>query len=407
MKVLYYDCFSGISGDMNLGALIDLGIPYNHLTSELDKLNIKNEFEIYIEKAIKGGITGTKVNIIDSNNKDHTHCHNHHHHHHRSYKDIKDIILNSSLSESIKNLSIKIFDKVAISESKIHNKSLEEVHFHEVGAIDSIVDIVGCAICIDFLKVDLIISSPIEIGYGTLKCAHGILPVPAPATAEILKGVPVIAKNVSFEATTPTGAAIIKSIATNFTYKKDFTIEGIGYGIGDRENPIAPNVLRVLLGEKNNFTTSKEYIVECNIDDMRGEEFELLMERLFEKGAFDVFYTPIFMKKERPGVKVSVICNEENLKNIKEVIFINSSTIGIRQHEVHRDKLSRIEKNVNCKFGNIPSKISFYDNKEVNMKPDYDVCKEIAKINNISISEVFHEVIYSYLTSKKDNNKDE
>ncbi|MDQ0459863.1 uncharacterized protein (TIGR00299 family) protein/uncharacterized protein (TIGR00268 family) [Clostridium sardiniense] len=403
MRVLYYDCFSGISGDMNLGALVDLGVPSEYLINELSKLSINDEFRISIKKSVKQGITGISV-IIDDNIL-HNVLENHHNHHHgRSYSDIKDIILKSNLNDNIKMMALRIFDQVAIAEGKVHNKNIDEVHFHEVGAVDSIIDIVGAAICIDYLNVDSIISSPIELGYGVLKCAHGILPIPAPATAEILRGVPIIAKNAPFEATTPTGAAILKALSSKFTYEKDFEIKHIGYGLGCKEGVNMPNVLRAMIGESKE-TSSKEYVIECNIDDMIGEEFDLLMERLFQKGALDVFYTPIFMKKGRPAYKLSVICNNKNLEELKKIIFLNSSTIGLRQYEVLRDKLKRKEEIIKCEFGDVPVKVAFYDGKVSNIKPEYEVCKKIAKAKCIALGEVRREVIKSYSKNKSSNIK--
>lgn len=403
MRILYYDCFSGISGDMNLGALVDLGVPSEYLINELSKLSINDEFRISIKKSVKQGITGISV-IIDDNIL-HNVLENHHNHHHgRSYSDIKDIILKSNLNDNIKMMALRIFDQVAIAEGKVHNKNIDEVHFHEVGAVDSIIDIVGAAICIDYLNVDSIISSPIELGYGVLKCAHGILPIPAPATAEILRGVPIIAKNAPFEATTPTGAAILKALSSKFTYEKDFEIKHIGYGLGSKEGVNMPNVLRAMIGESKE-TSSKEYVIECNIDDMIGEEFDLLMERLFQKGALDVFYTPIFMKKGRPAYKLSVICNNKNLDELKKIIFLNSSTIGLRQYEVLRDKLKRKEEIIKCEFGDVPVKVAFYDGKVSNVKPEYEVCKKIAKAKCVALGEVRREVIKSYSKNKSSNIK--
>lgn len=403
MRVLYYDCFSGINGDMNLGALVDLGVPSEYLINELSKLSINNEFRISIKKSVKQGITGTSVIIEDDILHNSLENHNNHHHG-RSYSDIKNIILESDLNDNIKMMALRIFDQVAIAEGKVHNKNIDEVHFHEVGAVDSIVDIVGAAICIDYLNVDSIISSPIELGYGVLKCAHGILPIPAPATAEILRGVPIIAKNAPFEATTPTGAAILKALSSKFTYEKDFEIKHIGYGLGYKEGVNMPNVLRAMIGESKE-TSSKEYVIECNIDDMIGEEFDLLMERLFQKGALDVFYTPIFMKKGRPAYKLSVICNNKNLDELKKIIFLNSSTIGLRQYEVLRDKLKRKEEIIKCEFGDVPVKVAFYDGKVSNVKPEYEVCKKIAKAKCVALGEVRREVIKSYSKNKSSNIK--
>lgn len=276
MKILYYDCFCGISGDMNLGALIDLGVDSEYLIKELSKLNLDDEYEIKIEKGNKMGITGTNVKVIlkhnhshdhghshhehhhhDEEHEHHNHCHNHRHTHdnhqhhshdhvHRNLKDIEDLVNSSELSDRVKRLSIDIFMKVAEAEAKVHGKGLYEVHFHEVGATDSIVDIVGAAICIDYLKPDKIMASPIHVGGGFIKCAHGMMPVPAPATVEILKGTPIKSGKVEFETTTPTGAAILAANVEDFVDNIDFTIEKVGYGIGDADLEI-PNVLRVYL----------------------------------------------------------------------------------------------------------------------------------------------------------------
>lgn len=408
MKILYYDCFSGISGDMNLGALIDLGVPFEYIIQNLNKLNLNNEFKITVKKLVKNGISGTKVKVIDLNDHNHEHnnrdehnhnhnnehSYNHSHEHIRNYKDIKSIINNSELSETIKLLALKIFEEIAIAESKIHNKLLEEVHFHEVGAIDSIVDIVGAAIAIDYINADKIISSPIEVGYGMVKSAHGMLPIPAPATAEILKGVPIKAENVTFEATTPTGAAIIKAASSDFTNKKTFNILSIGYGIGEKENPNMANALRVFLGENNE--NNEEYILECNIDDMRAEEYELLMERLFKEKALDVFYTNILMKKQRPAIKLSVICKSIDKENIKRIIFLNSSTIGIREHSIDRTKLKRDIINIDSEYGIVPIKISIFNDKIIRTKPEYDYCKKIAIEKNISLNDVYSKILFNY-----------
>lgn len=249
MKVLYYDCFCGISGDMNLAALIDLGVPKEYLINELSKLKLNSEYEMKIEKSEKLGIAGTRVDVVlkdELNDKPHVH---HHEHHHRNLKDIEEIIISSNLSDKVKKRSLDMFMKVAEAEAKVHGKTLYEVHFHEVGATDSIVDIVGAAICLDYLKLDKVIASPVQVGGGFVKCAHGLMPVPAPATVEILKGIPINSGIVQFETTTPTGAAILAANASEFTQKIDFSIQKIAYGIGHRDLEI-PNVLRVYLGER-------------------------------------------------------------------------------------------------------------------------------------------------------------
>lgn len=247
MNILYYDCFSGISGDMNLAAMMDLGVPKEYLVEELKKLDINDEYELNINKEVKNGISGTKVNV---DLKSHHHHDEHNHHHHRNLRDIEDIIKNSDLKEKVKNLSLNIFKIVAEAEAKVHNKELYEVHFHEVGATDSIIDIVGAAICCDYLDVEEIFCSTVEVGSGFVHCAHGVLPIPAPATVEILKDVPIRKGSVPFEATTPTGAAILKALVKQFTDREEFKILKVGYGIGCKDFDKIPNVLRVFIAEK-------------------------------------------------------------------------------------------------------------------------------------------------------------
>jgi len=465
MKVLYYDCFCGISGDMNLAALLDLGVPKEYLIEELSKLKLNPEYEMKIEKAIKHGITGTRVDVIlknkvhdhehvaekaldnhqhvhiknDHNEHDHSHYENHNHinshehneehnhqhdenhsyehhenhnhshehieehnhlhkennnheHHHRNLNDIENIINSSDLAENVKKLSLHMFMKVAEAEAKVHGKTLYEVHFHEVGAIDSIVDMVGAAICIDYLKVDKIMASPVQVGGGFVKCAHGLMPVPAPATVEILKNIPINTGIVPFETTTPTGAAILAANVQEFTQKIDFSIKKIAYGIGHRDLEI-PNVLRVYLGEEQKAEKIEEqYILETNIDDMNPEFYGYVEEKLFEKGALDVYKTAIFMKKGRPGVKLSILVNEQCEKDVLDAIFEETTSIGIRKYKVEKIMLSREFSKVKTKYGDITIKKSYYKGKLAKYKPEYEECRTIAKEKNITLEEVYREV---------------
>lgn len=397
MKILYYDCFSGISGDMNLGALVDLGVDKSYLTDELSKLKVDG-YKISVEKTVKNGISGTKVDVILSHHHHHhdEHSHHHHEHHNRNLKDIENIIELSDLKDNVKAISLNIFKKVAEAEAKVHNKDIEEVHFHEVGAVDSIVDIIGAAICFDYLKVDKVICSTIEVGSGFVKCAHGVLPVPAPATAEILKNKP-IKTNVPFEATTPTGAAIISYLANEFKDKKDFKINKIGYGIGTKENKDMPNVLRVFLAEEaanvdKDFLQGEVEVVECNIDDMNPELYEYIMELLFKEGALDVYLTPIIMKKGRPGVKLSVIYNEEKEEKIREIILTETTTLGFRKYKAQRNMLKREFSKVQTKYGEFTVKNSYYNGKKVKCKGEYEECKRAALEKGVSINEIYKEL---------------
>ncbi|MBE6087879.1 MAG: nickel pincer cofactor biosynthesis protein LarC [Clostridium beijerinckii] len=458
MRILYYDCFCGISGDMNLAAMLNLGVPKEYLFKEISKLNLNSEYDIQINSSEKLGITGTRVDVIlkdevnnsdnigykdfehcstdiiedhshshvhdqehnhhdhshgedASHNHEHSHPHSHEHncshnheqahvhshsgnheHHHRNLKDIENIINSSDLSEKVKNLSLNMFMRVAEAEAKVHGKTLYEVHFHEVGAIDSIVDIVGAAICLDYLKVDKIMASHVQVGGGFVKCAHGLMPVPAPATVEILKGIPINVGVVQFETTTPTGAAILAENVQEFTSKIDFSIKKIGYGIGHRDLDI-PNVLRVYLGEDNSLEKIEEqYILETNIDDMNPEFYGYIEEKLFDAGALDVFKTSIFMKKGRPGIKLSVLISEKIEKDILDIVFEETTSIGVRKYKVEKIMLNREFSKVETQYGEVTIKKSYYKGNLVKYKPEYEECKKIAKENNITMEKVYREV---------------
>jgi hypothetical protein len=396
MRILYYDCFSGISGDMNLGAMLDLGVEKDYLAGELSKLNLDHEFEIRVSRDSRKGICGTKVDVVLRHHHEH-HEHHEHHHEHRNLHSIESIINSSSLSGNVKRISLDMFGKVAEAEAKVHGKPLHEVHFHEVGALDSIVDIVGAAICLDRLGVDRVISSSVELGGGFVRCAHGLIPVPAPATVEILKGIPVKSGIVPFETTTPTGAAILASSVDEFSDVKDFVIERTGYGIGGRDTEI-PNVLRVYLGEKNGAsvagsTEDEVCILECNIDDMNPELFECIAERLFALGALDVYRTPILMKKERLGILLSVMCCEEDKEKLKEAVFLETSTLGIREQLYRRTKLEREFDEVTTSYGRAAVKKAYYKGRLVGAKPEYEDCKRLAMGNDVPIRAVYGEAM--------------
>ena len=382
MRVLYYDCFAGISGDMNLGALIDLGVDPEFLKQELQKLNIAG-FHLDISIDIRRGISGTKATVVIENPDNEKHRHLRH---------VEDLINQSTLSSKVKSLSIKIFDLIAEAEAKVHQISKHHVHFHEVGALDSIADIVGAAICLDFLKVDKVLSSPIQLGGGMVKCAHGMMPVPAPATALIVQNIPVRTGLVMHEATTPTGAAILVGSVDEFTEQIDFPIQKIGYGIGQRDISEVPNVLRVYLSEydktPDNSGREDACMVECNIDDMNPEWYDHLFQRLFDAGASDVFLTPIIMKKTRPANTLSVLCHKSLLPEIKSIIFLNSTTIGVREYEVTKTVLDRSEKEIETALGKVRVKYSSFQGREIQVKPEIEDIKRLAVEHKLSLSEV-------------------
>lgn len=381
MRILYYDCFAGISGDMNLGALIDLGVDINYLTTELEKLNIEG-FHLEVKKDQRRGITGTKAEVVIENQENEKHRHLRH---------IEELINGSSLPDRVKINSLKIFDLIAVAEAKVHNISKEKVHFHEVGALDSIADIVGAAICLDYLNVDKVMSSSIQLGGGMVKCAHGIMPVPAPATAEIVINVPVKTGLVNHEATTPTGAAILVATVDEFTDKINFPITKTAYGIGNRDSEV-PNVLRVYMCEDTELikdvTTNDAIVLESNIDDMNPEHYDYLLEQLFKVGASDAWLVPIVMKKSRPAVTLSVLYNEELAVKMKEIVFTHSTSIGIREYKVKKNMLRREELILETGFGTVRIKQSFLNGKLVRAKPEFEDCKKLAEKHQISISEI-------------------
>jgi len=401
MKILYYDCFAGISGDMNLGAMIDLGIDVEYLKKELARLSVHG-YELKVEKDIRKGISGTRVQVVVDDLHQHMHTHNHHHEHgqghhhhdHNSYAEIRHLILDSSLDDRVKNLSLSVFEKVALAEARIHNKPVDEIHFHEVGAIDSIVDIVGAAICMIWLAPDMVQSSTVELGGGSVRCVHGVYPVPAPATAEIIKNIPVRKGTMDYEATTPTGAAILATFVQQFTDKSNFRILKTGYGIGTKDSDI-PNVLRVFLCEPvvpHDPETIPSSIIECNIDDMNPEFYDYIIDSLFVVGAKDVYITPIIMKKSRPAVKTicSVYADVED--RVNEVLFRETSTIGIRKYQIDKTMLDRKIETISTHLGEVRIKSAYYQGVCIKSKPEYEDCIKIAREKGIPVNQVYREV---------------
>jgi len=384
MKIISYDCFSGISGDMNLGAMLDLGVDKTYLVNELNKLNLKG-WELIVQKDQRHGITGTKVTVKQTR----------HEHAHRHLSDIEKIINDSTLDNNTKALSKKIFMQIAVAEAKVHGISLDHVHFHEVGAVDSIIDVVGAAICYNALNVEGVHVSTVELGGGFVKCDHGKLPVPAPATAEIIKSLPVKKGGVDFEATTPTGAAILAALGTDFSSDMELKIEKTAYGVGQKDSRDIPNLLRVFLGETitNNTSGHDAVQLESNIDDMNPEFFGYISERLFKAGASDVFFTNIIMKKGRPGIVLNVICETESADILKNIIFTETTSLGIRTFPFRKDTLARKFETIQTIYGQVNIKRSFYKDMEVSCKPEYDDCKRIAEEKGIPLKEVFNNIM--------------
>ncbi len=406
MKTLYFDCSSGISGNMTLAALTEIIGDENYLVEQLKKLHIDG-YTIDISKKVKNGITGTHVDVILAHqhehshvheehdhhhhehiHEEHTHEHEHHHHEHRNLQDVCEIIDNSDIDEESKDLAKRIFMRVAKAESKVHNKPLDEVHFHEVGAIDSIVDIVGTAILINKIHPDKIISSVVNDGHGFIECAHGTMAVPVPATSEIFANSDVEFRQIDIdtELVTPTGAAIIAELSSEFTTLPAMKIKKIGWGAGTKDLKI-PNVLKVYYGDMQE-QNQKIAVMETNIDDCSGEILGYTEELLFENGALDVFYTPIFMKKNRPAYRLTVVCKEPDIQKLQNIIFRETTTIGIRYRYEYRTELEREQILIDTKYGALKAK-KVVNNGETYIYPEYESVKELAKKNDIPLKEVY------------------
>jgi len=386
MKIAYFDCFSGISGDMTVGALLDAGLKIETLEKELKKLGLTG-YQLEVNKVVKKGISATqfKVKIKEEGVK-------------RGFKDILDILEKSELDEEIKKETKKIFFNIAQAESKIHRKEIDKIHFHEIGGLDSIIDITSAVIGIKTLRIEEIHSSVLPVGKGFVKCAHGVIPVPAPATLELLKNIPTYGGGIESEMITPTGAAIIGTLAKSFGERPLMKIERIGYGAGEKEFTI-PNLLRVSIGEKilkdenlkDGYASDEAVLIETNIDDMNPEFYDYIMEQLFSQGALDVFLTPIQMKKNRPAHMLSIIVYEQNLKEILEVLFSESTTLGVRIREIKRLRLAQQNFIAETKYGKIKVKVGMFKGEIKNIAPEYEDCKKMAKQHQVPLKEVYEE----------------
>lgn len=400
MKIAYFDCFSGVSGDMTLGAFVDAGLSIDVLKEQLALLHLHG-YELSAEKVKRAGVAGTKVHVIISRDDAHTHSqHAHHHHHHSrfSFSDIRSLIEESKLHQDIKESSIKVFHRLAQAEAKVHNSTVEEVHFHEVGAVDSIVDIVGSVIAIKRLGIEKIYFSPIPTGHGFTKCEHGTFPVPPPATAELLKTHLTKHVDVAKELTTPTGAAIVTALGEGLRTLPEMRILQVGYGAGSNDNPTVPNLLRVFIGETVLTPESDEmWVVETNLDNISGEILGYTLDKLFEAGAADAYFTPIQMKKGRPGVVVSAIVSDINVAAVESVLFEQTTTFGIRKYKVIRKTLAREFKEVDSRFGKIKVKIGRCNGDIKSVSPEYEDCRKIAEEKGIPLKQVYSAISNEFL----------
>jgi hypothetical protein len=382
MKTAYFDCFAGASGDMIIGAFLDSGIEFKMLEDELVKLNISG-YTLSYEKCTKKNISASKFNVNVITDQPH-----------RSLSSIIEIIESSALHPVVKANAVSIFNIIGKAEALIHNTDIESIHFHEIGGIDSIIDICGAAVCFHASGFDKVISSPLNTGSGFVETAHGSLPVPAPATAEILKGVPVYSTGIKTELTTPTGAAVIRHYCSSFSPLPDMTIESIGYGSGTKNLDI-PNVLRLITGnDKVNHTTGDEVAeLEASIDDMNPEFFSYLFEMLLKEGALDVAVIPAVMKKNRPGHILKILSPGEKSDRMAEIVFRETTTSGIRINIVKRKILERTLQGVGTKYGEIRVKIHRLNGISVTISPEYEDCRDAALKYNVPLKEVYNEAI--------------
>ncbi len=394
MRIAYFDCFSGASGDMILGSLIDAGLSPRRLREELKKLRIST-VRLRVQKALKRGISGTQV-IVEGKNEKRSH---------RNLQEVLGIVGRSGVETEVKEKSEEIFKRIASVEAKIHQVPIEEVHFHELGGLDSIVDIVGSVWGLRQLGVEKIYVSTVNVGAGFVACEHGILPVPAPATLSLMEGKPIYSSGVERELLTPTGAAILTTLGSEFGSMPRINVERIGYGAGRDDLP-HPNLLRLVVGTSES-TSRKETVavIETNIDDMNPQFYDYVMEKLLAMKALEVFITPILMKKNRPGHLLTVICPSGKLPSVAEFFFKETSTLGLRWHSEEREKTDREILSLRTKYGRIRLKLARWEGEVVNLSPEYDDCKRLALEKGVPLKEVFEEAKRAAFTLRRDEPK--
>ena len=380
MKIAYFDCFSGASGDMILGSLIDAGLSVRGLREELKKLRIPT-VHLRAKKVLKGGISGTQV-IVEGKSEKRSH---------RSLEEMVRIVERSGVEVEVKEKSAEIFKRIASVEAKIHQIPMEEVHFHELGGLDSIVDIVGAVWGIREMKIEKIHVSKVNVGSGFVKCAHGILPVPAPATLSLVEGRPIYSSGMERELLTPTGAAILTTLGSEFGSMPLMKVERTGYGAGRDDLP-HPNLLRVIIGTKGSASGKERVdVIETNIDDMNPQFYDYVMEKLLAMEVLEVFVTPILMKKSRPGHLLTIICPPENLLSVIGFLLRETTTLGLRWHEEEREKTDREIQSHRTKYGKIRFKLARWEGRIVNLSPEYEDCRRLALEKGVPLKEVFEE----------------
>lgn len=394
MRTLFLDCFSGISGDMAVGALCDLGASRELLERELAKLGLGGEFHLHFSRQSRCGIEGVKFDVHmhthEHGHHGHSHVHAHEHTHGRTFAEIRDLIGGSALSEFVKARSVAAFHRIAIAEGKIHGMPPEKVHFHEVGAVDSIVDIVAFCVAFEALGAPRVLASPLVEGSGFIDCAHGRFPLPAPATLEILAGIPLRQIDEPMEFITPTGAALLAEFAADFGPMPTLAVERIGYGVGTRNSPHRPNVLRAVLGETTDVSeTDTVTELETNLDDLTPELAAAAVEKLLAVGALDAFVTPVQMKKGRPGFRLTALVDPPRADEFARLILRETSAFGVRMHECRRIKLRREMTSIETPFGPIAVKLGWLGDERVQAAPEFESCRAAAEAAGATVREVY------------------
>ena len=397
-RTAYFDCFSGISGDMVLGALVDAGADLRAIESELRKLGLEG-WTISAEKVKRGQIFATHVNVATTEG-----------HHHRGLSVILDRIEKAQLAPRAAERARKIFTRLAESEAKVHHLPVEQVHFHEVGAVDSIVDIVGACIGFELLGIDEFACSPLDVGAGQVMTAHGLLPVPAPATADLLRGAPIYTSGIQKELVTPTGAAIATTLSISYSKIPEMTMRAIGYGAGSADFPEKANVLRLLIGERESAAAGENLhgesdapitVIETNVDDMSPQIYGYFVDRALDAGALDVFSTAVQMKKNRPGQLITILCEPTNVSRLTDLLFSETTTIGVRLYEARRRTLAREFLSVDTGHGPVRMKISRLNGSVLNATPEYDDCQRIAAEKGIPLKDVLAAASYAFQNQHK------
>jgi uncharacterized protein (TIGR00299 family) protein len=388
MKVAYFDCFSGISGDMTLGALIDAGCDAAHLRSELARLHVPG-WQMTSEKVWKNGMAATHVKVHAEDQQKH-----------RSLTDILGILRDSQLAQSVRDWSMQIFRKLGAAEAQVHDVPVDKIHFHEVGAVDAIVDIVGACVGFAALGIQRFACSPLNVGGGTAKMAHGILPVPAPATAALLQGKPTYSNGVQRELVTPTGAAIVAALCDSFGPQPPMTVTSIGYGAGAADLEGQPNVLRIMVGEAAEKIVpgydQEITVIEANLDDMNPQIYGYVLEKALAAGALDVYTTPVQMKKNRPGTLLTILCNPQDTNTLMSLIFAETTTFGARTYRAQRRTLPRESVNVSTTYGDVRIKLSRVNGRILHVVPEYDDCRKLATEKNVPLQQVISEALHCY-----------